>query len=657
MSATSISSLDFSLLRNTTSYPGSRNQRVFLLLGLLLTLLLLSAAGLVAYLRDFESEEDVRTQSADALWLEETMRFHLRRLEVDLESLARRQIGEASPAQSSLPAPGGSLRSYEGGLMAHGWQSASAEVPDSLLAAWTKARLDPLNAQSLDSMRDVARGLGRAAYAGPLASGKGEKADEIWLAVPVFDRGQFLGSYVAVFSLSKTLERIVPAWFRVNHRVEVLDPSAEIQLGPTRQNRISKEQRFLASIDMPGSDTYLQIYSVDAWHATVPRALLGVALAFLTGMIASLYFLQRDIERRRVAEASLAAQVALRQAMEDSVDIGLFARDLSNVVLYANRAFCGIVVTDVDVLLGRQGPLPNWPSPPTSGQGTKETEIELQRPDGKTVQLMIHTVPLMHANDGQIGWMTSVLDVSDRRRSEKAAQLQQQRLESAGRFVAIGEVASTLAHELNQPLGALSSFANGLLNRLARGNIEPAQVRSIVERINSLAEKAGEIIRRVNAFARRREMHMDRVELTDFLKTRQQLGAANNVQIEVIVPHGPIAVRADVILLEQAVHNIVQNATEAAVSYTRKPQVRVELALTCDEAQAVISVSDSGSGIDEEARTRVFDAFYSSKMEGMGMGLAICRSILEAHHGRIDLVGDGPLGGATFRLLLPVDEP
>jgi two-component system sensor histidine kinase DctS len=476
----------------------------------------------------------------------------------------------------------------------------------------------------------------------------------VWLCVPIFDRGEFLGSYVAVFSLSKTLELIVPAWFRKTHKLEVLDPGAEIQLDGNDPHRISKEQRFLASLDMPGSDTYLQIYAIDAPHATVPRALLGVALAFLVGMVASLVFLRRDIEKRQAVEDSLAAQVALRRSMEDSIDVGLFARDLAGVILYANRAFCDMVGCRDDALLGTTESLPGWPEP---DHGLEEAEIEFRRGDGKVVTLLIHVVPLVHANGRQIGWMNSVLDISDRRKAEKAAQVQQQRLESAGRLVAIGEVASTLAHELNQPLGALSSFANGLLNRMRKGNIEPLQVESIVERINALAEKTGGIIRRVNAFARRREMHKENLDLAEFLRARYPTGViAPGVRLELGLPSAPVFVKADVVLFEQALRNVVQNAAEAAVAASAAPLVRVDLALSSDGTEASISVSDNGAGIDDDTRSRIFDAFYSSKQEGMGMGLAICRSILEAHHGRIELLEDAARQGACFRLWIPMNE-
>jgi len=652
--AHSTPSPDFSLLRSTFRYRGPRNQRVMLLLAGLLLLLISSAITLVVYLQTFESEEQVRTQSADALWLEENVRFHLRRLEGDLESLAKRALEERDSAARSSPPPGGSLRSYEGGLLAHAWQPADSPVPPPLASLWKRARLDPLNEQALDSMQDVATGLRRPAYAGPLSGGKSAPADEMWLCVPIFDRGEFLGSYVAVFSLSKTLELIVPAWFRKTHRLEVLDPGAEIQLDANDPHRTSKEQRFLASIDMPGSDTYLQIYAIDAPHATVPRALLGVALAFLVGMIASLVFLRRDIEKRQAVEDSLAAQVALRRSMEDSIDVGLFARDLGGVILYANRAFCAMVGCRDDALLGTTESLPGWPEP---DHGREEAEIEFRCGDGRVVTLLIHMVPLVHANGRQIGWINSVLDISDRRKAEKAAQVQQQRLESAGRLVAIGEVASTLAHELNQPLGALSSFANGLLNRMRKGNIEPLQVESIVERINALAEKTGGIIRRVNAFARRREMQKESVDLAAFLRACYPTAViAPGVRLELGLPSARVFVKADVVLLEQALRNVVQNAAEAAVSVSATPLVRVELALSSDGTEASISVSDNGAGIDEDARARIFDAFYSSKAEGMGMGLAICRSILEAHHGRIELLDDRLHGGACFRFSIPVND-
>lgn len=646
---------DLSLLRSAASYQGKRHQRALILMAGLLLLFIASAVVLVVYLQSFETDEEIRTQSADALWVEENVRFHLRRLENDLYWLAQQALEEPDlSGDAALQAPGGSLRSHEGGLVAYAWQPAGTPAPPALAALWQRARTNPLDQQALDSMHDVAQGLRRPSYAGPLTEGS-FPADEVWLCVPFFERGEFVGSYVAVFSLRKALELIIPAWFRSSHHVEVLDAGAELQLDRVGFQRGKKEQRFLASLDMPGSDTYLRIYAVDAPYATVPRALLGTALLFLIGMIASLAFLRRDMDKRQAVEDSLAAQIALRRAMEDSIGVGLFARDAMGTILYANRAFCDMVGYRDDTLFDTIKPLRDWPEPDA---GQEEVELDFHRQDGTTVTLLVHRVPLRYSNDRQIGWMSSVLDVTDRRKAEKAAHVQQQRLESAGRLVAIGEVASTLAHELNQPLGALSSFASGLLNRLRLANIDSRQIETVVERISTLAEKTGQIIQRVNAFARRREMHKVDVDLADFLRGRYPTTLiADKVRLELLLPSTTVVVKADIVLFEQVVRNVVQNAAEAAQSAAGEaPRVQVALSLSADGAQAIILVSDNGAGIDADSRARIFDAFYSSKQDGMGMGLAICRSILEAHHGGIELLEPSTVSGTCFRFWVPANE-
>lgn len=644
---------DFSLLRNTTGYKGARDERVlFLLFGLFL-LLITFATALVVYLKTFESSEEIRTQSADALWVEENLRFHLRRLEDDLRRSAQWALTQSEGAEGMPPqALGGSLRSHEGGLIAYGWQPAGKPLPASLAELWHSARQEPLDTQALDSMHDVARGLKRPAYAGPLSAGS-YPGDEIWLSVPLFEKSEFVGNFTAVFSLRKALELIIPAWFRKNHRVEVLALGADLQPDAIDPERTKKEQRFLASVDMPGSDTYLQIYAIDVPYATVPRALLGTALLFLAGMVASLVFLRRDIEKRQSVEESLAAEIALRKSMENSIGVGIFASNSSGSILYVNRAFCEMVGSNEDTLVGNSEFASSWFP---AGDVQQETELNFCHPDRRCLTLLIHRVPLCQADNQQIGWMSSVLDVTERRRTEKAALVQQQRLESAGRLVAIGEVASTLAHELNQPLGAMSSFTSGLLNRLKKGDIEPPQIESIVERISALAIKTGEIIRRVNAFARRREMNNVELDLTGFLRDRYATGSVDNgVQLILRLPSMPVLVKADTVLMEQALRNVVQNAAEAAaLTASTIPMIQIELEVLRLRMQACISVFDNGMGIEAEARARIFDAFYSSKHDGMGMGLAICRSILEAHHGGIELFETADGEGSCFRLWIPM---
>jgi two-component system sensor histidine kinase DctS len=251
--------------------------------------------------------------------------------------------------------------------------------------------------------------------------------------------------------------------------------------------------------------------------------------------------------------------------------------------------------------------------------------------------------------------MSSVLDVSERKRAQRMAAQQQEKLEASGRLVAVGEVASTLAHELNQPLGALSSFSNGLLNRLHDGSITLPELLPVVERMAGLAERAGGIIKRVNAFARQRELSRQRLDLVGVLQRVLQSYAEDHVLVPTWSPPVyPIWVDADELLLEHLVINLVGNAQDWAALGGQRPQVWVSLRMADDHMTAVLAVADTGPGVSEESQSTIFNAFVSRKEGGMGMGLAICRSIVEAHHGRIEVSRDPVLGGARFTVCLPL---
>ena len=171
---------------------------------------------------------------------------------------------------------------------------------------------------------------------------------------------------------------------------------------------------------------------------------------------------------------------------------------------------------------------------------------------------------------------------------------------------------STLAHELNQPLGALSSFATGLLNRLNAGRISPGETAPVVQRIAGLAERAGRIIQRVNAIARRREISLQRLDLIPVLQR--------------MAPHAvpdaaPVWVNADELLIEHLLNNLLTNAQEAAHAHSATPQVHLGLRLEQDWAQ--ISISDNGPGVPEENQAHIFDAFFSSKATRHGFGFGL----------------------------------
>lgn len=666
-------SLDFALLQQPLPRLAARNRRALLWLLGLLALLLGSVLLLVLYLNNFEAEEETRKRAADAQWLEQSVQFHFRRLEDDLLVLARQallQVNAPEPTDSAVDESSSSTR-VQGGLL---WREPGVLLSQGWLAAGRVAdlRVGPPrwqldwaahsdNVRALAQMQTTTVGLRRAAYAGLMRQADGRFSDVIWLAVPFFDRGQFAGNYLAAISMDRAITALLPGWFAQNNQVQLRREDA--QANPDAQ---AQGGSYPVALNLPGTELLLQVAVIQNQPATVPRIFFLVALLFLLGMLLSLYVLRRDIDKRQQIQAHLQAEVALRTAMENSVTTGLRAWDLQGEILYVNQAFCRLVGFSATELVGCSFPLPYWPPDQADelraihrdiiAQGTQDdgVEVQFQHRDGHLIDVLIHEAPLHTAAGVQIGWMSSVLDISERKRSQRVAALQQEKLEASGRLVAVGEVASTLAHELNQPLGALSSFAAGLLNRLRSNSIQMDELLPVVERMARLAERAGSIIARVNAFARQRELSRQQLDLTALLR-RVQSAESQQATVQWILPAQPVWIEADELLLEHLINNLLSNALEWASRGERSPAlVRVEL--DPDNTMALMTVADTGPGVPEAAQESIFNAFFSTKEGGMGMGLAICRSIVEAHHGRIQVGRDATLGGGSFTVYLPLSN-
>lgn len=644
-----------------------RNRRALWWLLGLLCLVVASVVALVLYLNAFEQEEEQRRRVSDTQWLEQSVRFHFLRLEEDLRVLARQALRsdrvQDSGAMQVEDVQGGLLWTQPGAVLWHGWQARNDTglLPPRLQQAMNA---NARNQEALASMLRVAVALRRSSYAGPLLDAQNHTTDLVWLAVPYFERGEFLGNYLASLSVKTSIEGLVPGWFQQAHQVRVAGDAS-----PLTRADADQPSSYVAALNLPGADFSMQVAPLRAQPALVPRIFLGVALVFLAGMLVSLLALRRDIAKRQRVQALLEAQMVLRTAMENSVTVGMRAWAASGEILYVNEAFCRMVGYSAAELVGRTAPMPYWPANRADeiemmhrdviAQGTEEDGIELQfeHRDGHLVDVLIHEAPLTSPRGEPLGWMSSVMDISERKRAEHLALVQQQRLEASGQLVAVGEAASTLAHELNQPLGALSSFAHGLLNRLERRSISDDEIQRVVERMARLSEKAGGIIQRVNAFARRRELLLAPVEVSRFAQ-RCLLAHPRSAGAAVSMPGAAAAmwIHADELLLEHVMNNLLANALNWAQKSTAAPRAQVQVRIRLDAAQqmACIAVGDNGPGVAEDAREHIFDAFYSTHEGGMGMGLAICRSVVEAHHGRIDVGSDAQLGGACFTVCIPL---
>lgn len=666
---------DFALLHASARPMTDRSRWTVLWMMGFAVLIVSAVVALVWYLDSFETEEEERRRGADAQWLEQSVQFHFRRLEDDMALLARQA---ALDGPQTLPSPGqgadgeaptGLLWRAPGVVLAHGWvtSASSGDAPP----AWEDDMvLHDSNRQALRTLQDIVGNLRRASYAGPMRDASGHPTDRVWLAVPYFDGTRLQGMHVAALSMQQAVDMLLPPWFLESQTVRLVvddaapPPGAGTQaLGPYR-----------TVMNLPGTDLMLEVVPQGPQSSPVPRIFFVVALLFLLGMLASLAALRRDIVKRQQVQQRLQAEVALRSAMQRSVTIGMRAWDMKGRILYVNDAFCTMVGYAAHELRGASAPLPYWPADQAEeidalhrsvirqGTDAEGIEMQFQHRDGHRVDVLIHESPLTAADGTQLGWMSSVLDISERKRAQQLAALQQEKLEASGRLVAVGEVASTLAHELNQPLGALASFANGLVNRLRAGTISVDEMEPVVQRMAQLAERAGGVIQRVNAFARKRELNLTQVNLSALVRrVCTSVQEAHTPPLTLLLPARDLWVQGDALLLEHLAHNLCSNALAWAPQGREPPQVQVRLAAApcanepCNGHHCVaLAVADNGPGVPEEARARIFDAFFSTHAGGMGMGLAICRSITEAHHGRILVGQDTQLGGALFTVQLPL---
>ncbi len=315
------------------------------------------------------------------------------------------------------------------------------------------------------------------------------------------------------------------------------------------------------------------------------------------------------------------------------------------------------------------------PGIPTSFlyQESESEEVQLDDGSNKWYEVRRRFIPWV---DGHLAQLLITTDITIRKEADDLVRQQEERMQFTSRLTTMGEMASSLAHELNQPLSAISNYCMGVAKRL-EGNIDPDLKKEILpalEKASEQAHRAGTIIQRIRGFVKRSEPQRkfssmteiinDAVGLLEIEANRHRLSITSSLADD--LPE----VNVDPVLILQVLVNLLKNALDSVreayplSSRWSAPPVNISADLDTSTFPAMmrIRVTDSGGGIAESVIERMFEPFFSTKVDGMGMGLNICRSIIESHHGRLwaSNVMDSEhtkLAGCTFTILLPLESP
>jgi two-component system sensor kinase FixL len=269
-----------------------------------------------------------------------------------------------------------------------------------------------------------------------------------------------------------------------------------------------------------------------------------------------------------------------------------------------------------------------------------------------------HAAPLRDARGNIYALLGITRDITEHKQAEEQARRHQTELARVARLSTMGEMATGIAHELNQPLSAIANFSRGCIRRLRSGGMSPMELIEPLEEVCEQAERAGDILRHVRDFVRKSEPRLKPMDVNQIIravvKFTEHEARQHRTLVRLHLDSRLPKVAADAIMIEQVIVNLVRNAIEA-MSEADSPRREIAISSRLFESDSVeIEIVDSGPGIDGSLIDQVFDQFFTTKPEGVGMGLAISRSIIESHGGTVRAESSRD-GGAILRFTLKIN--
>lgn len=255
-------------------------------------------------------------------------------------------------------------------------------------------------------------------------------------------------------------------------------------------------------------------------------------------------------------------------------------------------------------------------------------------------------------------WFAIVEDITPRKQAQEALQVAQAELARMSRLTTMGEFAASIAHEINQPLTAITNNSSGCLRLLANHDLEPDLLRRILEEIVADSTRAGRVIARIRSFLKKEPTEKNKLDMNELIQEVLELAhrelSQNRVLLECKLNKTLPTVLGDRVQLQQVLLNLISNGIEAMTAVTTRPRILCVQSQISELGNVMVAVCDSGTGLGQDA-DRLFDPFFSTKANGMGMGLSISRSLIEGHGGRLWATPHSP-HGAVFCFTLPADS-
>ena len=404
------------------------------------------------------------------------------------------------------------------------------------------------------------------------------------------------------------------------------------------------------------------------WVETTSRALRDDE----TNAVIEIHTDTRDVTARRLAEVNLRRAQAAIDQVSDAVVITTPQLELPGPqIVYVNPAFERITGYRADEVMGRtprllQGPrtdratLDRLKQTLRAGQTFRGRTVNYRKDRAEYIADWVVT-PVRDESGPVIYYVSIQRDVTAQVSAAEEARRREVELAHVGRLSMMGELASGLAHELNQPLAAIANYTKGCLRRMQAEDWDRAALVDAIGRAAEQADRAGQIMRRMRQFVRKREQRVGPARLTDLLADALALleheSRRAGVAVQTLAPDDLPPVCVDETQTVQVLVNLIRNAIEA-MEATPAAQRRLRLsARTAPGDYVELKVIDAGPPVSDEQARRMFEPFFTTKAEGMGMGLPISRTLVENQGGKLTAEPNAPDGGMTFTLTFPASRP